>query len=323
MEQKTMATLEVLKKEGNDFIVKVPGKEEPVKIEDTFAEMFPMWAGRILITAANEKWAKIAANTAAGFASSIIMSPAEASLEGMVPASETPDGRPGAIIQIYHSSRGDLKAQMATRISQCIMTCPTTAVFDGLPKAKRRVNIGRSLRLFGDGFQKSDEVAGRKVWRIPVMEGEFVIENDFGIMKAVAGGAILLLAKDWQTGLKAAEDAVEAIGKVRGAIMPFPGRVCRAGSKVGSINYKLPASTNHLYCPTLKKLVPETKLSENVNSVYEIVINTLNLKVMKAAFEAGLKSAIAAEGIVKITAPNYGGKLGPFKAELKEVLKLE
>ena len=144
-----MATLEVVKKDGNDFVVKVPGNPEPVKIEDTFAEMFPMWAGRILITAATEKWALIAAKTATGFASSIIMSPAEASVEGMVSAKETPDGRPGAIIQIYHSSRGGLKGQIAARIGQCIMTCPTTAVFDALPKAKRRVKIGRSLRVFG------------------------------------------------------------------------------------------------------------------------------------------------------------------------------
>ena len=319
-----MATLEVIKKDGNDFIVKVPGNPAPVKIEDTFAEMFPMWAGRMLITAANEKWALIAAKTATGFASSIIMSPAEASVEGMVSAKETPDGRPGAIIQIYHSSRGGLKGQMAARIGQCIMTCPTTAVFDALPKAKRRVKIGRSLRVFGDGFQKSDEIAGRKVWRIPVMEGEFVIENDFGVMKAIAGGALLILAKDQATGLKATEDAVEAIDKnVPGAVMTFPGGICRSGSKVGSMHYKLPASTNHLFCPTLKGQVADTKLSADVNSVYEIVINTLNLTVMKKALAEGIKAAIKVSGVVKITAPNYGGKLGPYKAELKEVLNLE
>ncbi|MCJ7721022.1 hypothetical protein MUO98_01250, partial [Candidatus Bathyarchaeota archaeon] len=134
-----MASLEVIKKEDTDFIVKVPGKQDPVRIEDTFAEMFPMWAGRILITAANEKWALIAARTASGFASSIIMSPAESSVEGLVSPKDTPDGRPGAIIQIYHSSRRDLKHQMSLRIGQCIMTCPTTAAFDALPKAKRRV----------------------------------------------------------------------------------------------------------------------------------------------------------------------------------------
>jgi formylmethanofuran--tetrahydromethanopterin N-formyltransferase len=286
--------------------------------------MFPMWAGRVLITAANEKWALIAARTAAGFASSIIMSPAEAAVETLVSPKETPDGRPGAIIQIYHSSRGALKHQMSLRIGQCIMTCPTTAAFDGLPKAKRRVKIGRSLRLFGDGFQKKGEVAGRKVWRIPVMEGEFIVEDNFGIMRAVASGNMLILAKDWKTALKASEDAKEAISKnIRGAIMPFPGGLCRAGSKVGSLNYKLPASTNHPYCPTIRKLVPDSKLPDNVGSVYEIVINGLNQKTVKKAMCVGIMAAIKVPGVVKITAGNYGGKLGPYQAVLKEVLNLE
>jgi formylmethanofuran--tetrahydromethanopterin N-formyltransferase len=319
-----MSKLEVLKKEGNDFIVKVPGRKDPVKIEDTFAEMFPLWAGRILITAANEKWALIAARTASGFASSIIMSPAEASVETLVGPEETPDGRPGAIIQIYQGSRGALKNQMSLRIGQCVMTCPTTAVFDALPKAKRRVSIGRGLRYFGDGFQKESEVGGRKVWRIPVMEGEFVVEDEFGIMRAVASGNMLILAKDWESALKASEDAKEAISKnVRGAIMPFPGGLCRAGSKVGSLKYKLPASTNHKYCPTLRTLVPDSEVPEGVGSVYEIVINGLNQKVVKKAMGIGIKAAIKVPGVVKITAGNYGGKLGPYRGDLKEVLELE
>ncbi len=294
------------------------------EIENTYAEMFPMWAGRILITAANEKWALIAARTAAGFASSIIMSPAEAAVETLISPEETPDGRPGAIIQIYHNSRKNLKNQMSLRIGQCIMTCPTTAAFDGLPKAKRRVKVGRSLRLFGDGFQKKDKVAGRKVWRIPVMEGEFMVEDDFGIMRAVASGNMLILAKDLKTALKATEDAKDAISQnIRGAIMPFPGGLCRAGSKVGSLKYKLPASTNHQYCPTLRKLVPDSKLPDNVGSVYEIVINGLNQNVVKKAMAEGIKAAVKIPGVVKITAGNYGGKLGPYQAILKEVLNLE
>lgn len=314
-----MTKLKVVKKDERGYIL-----ENGTIIEDTFAEMFPMWAGRILITAANEKWALIAARTAAGFASSIIMSPAEAAVETLVSPKETPDGRPGAIIQIYHSSRGELKHQMSLRIGQCIMTCPTTAAFDGLPKAKRRVKIGRSLRLFGDGFQKKGKVAGRKVWRIPVMEGEFMVEDDFGIMRAVASGNMLILAKDWKTALKAAEDAKEAISKkVRGVIMPFPGGLCRAGSKVGSLNYKLPASTSHQYCPTIRTLVSDSKVPDNVGSVYEIVINGLNQKVVKKAMGEGITAAIKVPGVVKITAGNYGGKLGPYQAVLKEVLNLE
>jgi formylmethanofuran--tetrahydromethanopterin N-formyltransferase len=319
------SSLEVIGKDENgDFIVKNKETGNVCTIEDTYAEMFPMWAGRIMITGANEKWALIAARTATGFASSIIMSPAEAALESTVSPKETPDGRPGAIIQIYHTTRGGLKAQMSLRIGQCVMTCPTTAAFDALPKAKRRLKVGRSLRLFGDGFQKKDDVAGRKVWRIPVMEGEFMVEDNFGAMKAVASGNMLILAKNWKAGLKASEDAKEAISqKVRGVIMPFPGGICRAGSKVGSVNYKLPASTNHPFCPTVKKLVPDTKVPDKVDSVYEIVINGLNQKVVKKAMAEGIKAAVKVPGVVKITAGNYGGKLGPFHAYLKDVLKLE
>jgi formylmethanofuran--tetrahydromethanopterin N-formyltransferase len=309
---------------ANEFLVKEHKSGNIVRIEDTFAEMFPMWAGRVLITAANEKWALIAARTAAGFASSIIMSPAEAAVEYIVPPEETPDGRPGVIIQIYHNSRNALKHQMSLRIGQCIMTCPTTAAFDALPKAKRRVKIGRSLRLFGDGFQKSDQVSGRKVWRIPVMEGEFIVEDTFGIMKAVASGNMLILAKDWQSALKSAEEAKDAITEnVHGVIMPFPGGLCRAGSKVGSLKYKLPASTSHQYCPTIKKLVPDSKVPDDVNSIYEIVINGLNQRVVKTAMDVGIRAAIKIPGVKKITAGNYDGKLGPFKAQLKEVLRLE
>lgn len=319
-----MAKLEVVKKEGNDFVVKVPGREDTVKIEDTFAEMFPLWASRILITAANEKWALIAARTASGFASSIIMSPAEASVETLVSPDKTPDGRPGVIIEIYQSTRRALKQQMGARIGQCVMTCPTTAVFDALPKAARRVQVGRSLRIFGDGFQKEGEVGGRKVWRIPVMEGEFIIEDDFGIMRGVASGNMIILAKDWQAALKSAEAAKDAISaNVRGAIMPFPGGLCRSGSKVGSMKYKLPASTNHQYCPTLKNEIPDSLLPDDVNSVSEIVINALNQKTAKEAMCVGIMAALKVPGVVKITAGNYGGKLGPFKAELKEVLGLE
>jgi formylmethanofuran--tetrahydromethanopterin N-formyltransferase len=319
------SSLEVIKKDENgDFVVKDNETGNICTLEDTFAEMFPMWAGRILITAASEKWALIAAQTATGFASSIIMSPAEAALEGIVSPKETPDGRIGAIIQIYHTNRGSLKAQMSLRIGQSVMTCPTTAAFDALPKAKRRLKVGRSLRLFGDGFQKSDKVAGRKVWRIPIMEGEFIVEDNFGAMKAVASGNIIILAKDWKASLKASEDAKEAISKnVRGVIMPFPGGICGSGSKVGSVNYKLLASTNHPYCPTVKKLVPETKVPGNVESVYEIVINGLNQKVVKNAMAEGIKAAVKVPGVVKITAGNYGGKLGPFRAYLKEILELE
>jgi len=295
-----------------------------VEIEDTFAEMFSMWAGRILITADTEKWALTAAQTATGFAASIIMSPAEAGIEGTVSPDKTPDGRPGALIQIYHRSRRDLKTQMILRIGQCIMTCPTTAAFDGLPKAKRRLKVGRSLRLFGDGFQRKDEMYGRKVWRIPVMEGEFIVEDRFGAMRAVAGGNLLIMAENWKAGLQAAEAAVNAINeRSQFVVLPFPGGVCRAGSKAGSLKYKLKASTFHSYCPKLKTLVSDSKVPENVNAIYEIVINGLDLDAVKKAMSEGIKAVVKVPGIAKISAGNYGGKLGPFKAYLKEALELK
>jgi formylmethanofuran--tetrahydromethanopterin N-formyltransferase len=252
------------------------------------------------------------------------MSPAEAGIEGMVPPDKTPDGRVGTLIQIYHTTRMSLKAQMSLRIGQCIMTCPTTAAFNALPEAKRKLKVGRSLRLFGDGFQKKDVVAERKVWRIPVMEGEFVVEDSFGAIMAVASGNFLILAESRKAGLQAAEEAVKAISqKAQGVIMPFPGGICRSGSKIGSMKYKLAASTNHPFCPRLKKIVQDSQVPDNVDSVYEIVINGLNSKVVKGAMAEGIRAAVKVSGVTKISAGNFGGKLGPFQAYLKEVLELK
>ena len=304
------------------FIVKSP-MGHILQISDTFAEMFSMWIGRVLITADNEKWALTAARVATGFASSIIMSPAEAGIEGIVSAEKTPDKRVGVLVQFFHRTRPDLKAQMILRIGQCVMTCPTTAAFDALPDTKRRLKVGRSIRLFGDGYQRRDTVADRKVWRIPVMEGEFIIEDLFGAAKAIAGGNFLILAENRNAGLKAAENAVDAIyGKVEGVVMPFPGGVCRAGSKAGSQKYKLAASTNHPYCPRLRKLVPDSKVPEGVHCVYEVVINGLSIEAVKKAMGEGVKAAVKVPGVVMISAGNYGGKLGPYQAFLREVLEL-
>lgn len=291
------------------------------EIDNTFAEMFPMWAGRVLITAENERWALTAARTATGFATSIIMSPAEAGVECAVSVDKTPDGRPGVVIEIYHRSRFDLKSQMILRIGQCVMTCPTTAAFDALPEAKRRLKVGRSLRYFGDGFQKRDTLFELKVWRIPVMESEFVVEDRFGAVNAIGGGNFLIMAEDQRAGLRAAEEAVNAIGRLNEkVVLPFPGGVCRSGSKAGSLKYKLKASTFHQYCPRLKKIVPDSKVPDAVNAVYEIVIDGLTLDAIKRVMGEGVRAAVKIPGVVRISAGNYGGKLGPFRADLKEVL---
>ena len=294
-----------------------------VRIADTFAEMFPMWVGRVLITADTEKWALTAANTATGLATSVIMSPAEAGIETTISSDKTPDNRPGVLIQIYNRNRFELMGQMILRIGQCVMTCPTTAAFDALPEAKRKIKVGRSIRLFGDGFQRKRLVGERKVWKIPVMEGDFIVEDKFGAVEAIAGGNFLILAKDEVSGLQGAEEAVEAIKKTgTEVILPFPGGICRSGSKAGSLKYKLKASTNHPFCPKLRTLVTDTQVPEGVECVYEIVINGLTLEAVKKAMNAGVKAAANVQGVVEITAGNYGGKLGPYKAFLKETLDL-
>jgi formylmethanofuran--tetrahydromethanopterin N-formyltransferase len=295
------------------------------EIEDTFAEAFPMVAARILITAENEKWAMNSAKAATGFASSIIMSPAEAGAEGLVVSPEkTPDGRPGVHIQIYHRTRTELKMQMITRIGQCVLTCPTTAAFDGMPDAKRRLKVGGAVRMFGDGYEKKDILGDRKIWRIPVMEGEFVIQRDgFGVRRCVAGGNFIILADSQKAGLKAAEDAVQAMNKLEGVVLTFPGGICRSGSKVGSLKYKLPASTNHLFCPALRETVSGSLVPEGVKSVYELVFNGLTFNVVKQATADGIRAAAVIPGVRKITAVNFGGKLGPYQIKLKEALAMK
>lgn len=294
----------------------------PPTIEETFAEAFPMFVGRVLITAENEKWAVTAAKTATGFGSSIIMSPAEAGMEGpMIPPESTPDHRPGVMIQIYQRTPRDLKRQMILRIAQCVLTCPTTSAFDGLRKAKNRIQAGRAIRLFGDGYEKQDRLGDRVVWRIPVMEGDFVIEDSFGARKGIGGGNFIIMADSPSNGLKAAENAVEAISRIKGVIVPFPGGVCRSGSKVGSAKYKQPASTNHQFCPSLVGSVQDSKLPEGVKSVYEIIINGLNLESVTKAMGAGIRAAIDTAGVVRVSAVNFGGKLGPYHIDLKEALR--
>ena len=301
------------------FTVKSPAGNT-LQIQDTFAEMFPLWVSRILITAENEKWAQIAANVTTGFATSVIMAPAEAAMERSVPSDQTPDKRPGAFVQIYNRDRFSLKHQLMERIGQCVMTCPTTSAFNGL-LGKRVLRVGSSLRYFGDGFQKKTMVADRKCWKIPVMEGNFIVEDGFGAMEGVAGGNFMIFAENQPAGLKAAEAAADAIrARAPDVIMPFPGGVCRSGSKAGSLKYKMKASTNHPYCPTLRTLVPDSVVPENVNCVYEIVMNGLSLDAVKNGMKQGVLAAATVPGVVKISSGNYGGKLGPFKAFLKDAI---
>jgi len=313
-----------MEKSEQSFVIVQPGKElslgeKPILV-NTFTEMFPMWVSRIFITAVNEKWARRVGATVTGFATSIIGSPAEAGIEATVPPRETPDGRPGVLVQIYHTDRILLKAQLLARLSQCVLTCPTTAAFDALPDARRRAKVGKSLSAFGDGFQAQESLGARKIWRIPVMEGEFLVEEGFGVKRAIAGGMFLILAQDSSSGLAAAERAIDAISQVPEVVTPFPGGICRSGSKVGSTKGKLPASTNQLFCPTLREKAEGSQVPPQVGSVYEIVINGLSIERIKEALASGIRASITSPGVRMITSANYGGKLGRFQLYLADAL---
>jgi formylmethanofuran--tetrahydromethanopterin N-formyltransferase len=287
-----------------------------VEIEDTYAEAFGMWGGRVLITAISHHWAREAALQMTGFATSIIACGCEAGIE--MEADDTPDGRPGVSVLVFARTKELLVSQLISRIGQCVLTCPTTACFNGLP-AQEQVSVGGRLRFFGDGFQSSKVAGGRRYWRIPVMEGEFLVEEKFGVQRSVGGGNILILGKDQHATLHAAELAAAAMRRVPGIVLPFPGGLVRSGSKVGSRYKFLGASTNIAFCPTLRGQV-DSALPEEVNSVLEIVIDGLDLPSVEAATRVGIRAACV-PGIHRIAAGNYGGKLGQYKIYLQKVLQ--
>ena len=288
-------------------------------IEDTFAEAFTMRVARLIITARSPRWVREAALKLTGFATSVIGCKCEAGIERELAPTETPDGRPGASVLFMVMAKEDLPKRLIERVGQTVLTCPTTACFDGLPDAPDRVAVGSSLRYFGDGFQASKVVAGERYWRIPVMEGEFLVQEKFGMVKGVGGGNFLILARSADAALAAAEAAVDAMAGMPGIILPFPGGVVRSGSKVGSRRSKtMIASTNDAFCPTLRA-VTESALPESVNSVLEIVINGVDAPSIARGMRTGIDAACRA-GVVAISAGNYGGKLGPHHFRLREIM---
>jgi len=303
-------------------------KHNGVDIEDTFAEGFGMWGSRIIITAASERWATTAAGSMTGFATSVIACDCEAGVESSVAPDSTPDGRPGVAIMVYGFSKGKLSASMLNRMGQCVLTCPSTAVFNGLPEeeADEMLDIGKSLRFFGDGYQVKMRMGDgwhqrRRFWRIPVMEGEFLVEEKMGAKKAVAGGNFLVMGETQDAVLRAAEASIDAIHTVPGVVTPFPGGLCRSGSKVGSTYKFLKASTNTPFCPTIKNSVKGSKVPPGANSVIEVVINGLNEASVKKAMGVGVDAATRVPGVTWITAVNFDGKLGKFKMGLRDSLE--
>ncbi len=289
-----------------------------VKISNGFAEAFDMRATRLIVTAPTLKWAEIAAENFCGFATSVIACGCEAGIEGE--ALETPDSRPGVAVSLFARSSKEVARQAVTRAGQCIMTSPGSALFDGLQEG-RSFNLGGALRYFGDGYQLSKAIDGRRYWRVPVMDGEFVCEHQAFVVDAIAGGNFLIIGDDHARALKAAEKAVEAIKKRRlRVIMPFPGGMVRSGSKVGSKYPKLGASTNHRFCPTLKGIT-DSYLPLPAQAVIEIVINGFTRGEIAEAMKSGIRACSRIKGVLAVDAGSYGGKLGRHHFKLREILK--
>jgi formylmethanofuran--tetrahydromethanopterin N-formyltransferase len=298
-------------------------KINQTEIVDTYAEAFKMWAARILITAASAEWALEAARSATGFATSIIGCKCEAGLEAALGPEATPDGRPGASVLLFATDAEGLGKRLVERVGQCVMTCPTTACFDGLrERARGQVGsavVGGQLRYFGDGYQISKQLGERRLWRIPVMEGEFLVDESFALQRAVGGGNLLILGADVASALGAAEAAVRAMRAVPEVILPFPGGIVRSGSKAGSRYTFLFASTNEAYCPTLRAFAPTSAVPEGVGAVFEIVIDGLTMEAVEEAMRQGMRAAADA-GALQISAGNYGGRLGQYQIHLHGLL---
>jgi formylmethanofuran--tetrahydromethanopterin N-formyltransferase len=290
------------------------------EIEDTYAEAFRSLYAEVLITARDRQWLDHAVNAATGNASSTIMCDCEAGLDRYIgpggdDPSPTPDGRPGAVVQ-FHVPRfrkdriEALEESLLVRISQNVLTCPTASCFN-LLDTEPYFRLGRKLAFFGDGHQYRDERWGRKVWVVPILGGEFIIDRPFGYRDGLMGGNLWLMGRELDAALLAAERGVAAVRKCKGVIMPFPGGIAASGSKAGS-RYKFSvASTYEAFCPTLAaKLGAASKVPEGVGSIMEIIMNGHDLAAISEATQAAIAAAIETPGLVKISAGNYGGRLG-------------
>lgn len=293
-----------------------------VRVDDSFAEAFDMRGTALLLTAPTPRWAAIAAASMSGFATSIIACGVEAAVDAEIAPEATPDGRPGVRVLLFAGSTGELQRQLTARVGQCVLTSPGSACYAALA-GEEPLKLGDGLRYFGDGWQISKRLGERRFWRIPVMDGEFVIEGTTGLTKkAVGGGNLLLLGRSAEATLRAAEVVAEAVLATPGAIAPFPGGIVRAGSKVGSKYKALPASTNGAYCPTLRGAVP-TALDPDTESVLEVVIDGETNEAVAAAMRAGLAAVFALgpeRGAYRVSAGNYGGKLGRHHYHLRDLV---
>lgn len=288
------------------------------EIIDTFAEAFRLRFARLVVTAHDTSWLDAAIQSFCGYATSVIGCDAEVGVERFIAPDESPDGRPGASILAFGFTTDSLAEAVANRTGQCLLTCPTTAVFDGLSQSEERIPLGQRIRFFGDGFEKTKVFDERRYWRVPVMDGEFLVEETCGVAKGVGGGNVVIQGISLEAALASAKRAVSTIAAVPGVITPFPGGVVRSGSKVGSRYAALKASSNDAFCPSLLGRVP-TQLHPDVVACLEIVIDGESEQVICEAMAAAIQAA-AGEGIPAISAGNYGGKLGKFQFYLHQIL---
>ena len=291
----------------------------PTEIDDTFAEAFTMVYSQLVVTAHDEHWLEAALNSFCGYGSSVIACDAEVGVCQRIDREHTDDGRIGAAVLVFGFSIESLSTAVTNRTGQCLMTCPTTAVFNGMPGAEQEIALGKHLRFFGDGFQKSKKLDRRRFWRVPVMDGEFVVEDVVGVRKGVAGGNFIVQSIDRDAGLAAVRRAIEKIKSLPGVITPFPGGVARSGSKVGSRYKALKASTSDPFCPTLRGRV-QSKVHPDANCAYEIVIDGVDREHVESAMVSGILASCG-EGVVAIGAGNYGGKLGKHHFQLREMME--
>lgn len=297
-----------------------------VEIEDTFCEAFGAAFSRILVTAKNEKWLKIAANVTTGYGTSTIHCDAEAGVDMLVSPDQTPDNRLGVVLMFFKNKTEEMSKVVMNRIGQCVFTCPTTACFDALevslnPEKEFEIKLGANLKFFGDGFQ--EKIEGKfpfEAWAIPVMEGEFIVQSIAKVGKGIAGGNFLIIGKDQDSTLEAAQKAIEAVKDLPNVITPFPGGIVRSGSKVGSKYSFLNASTNEPLCPTLRGKIDNSLLREGDKCVYEIIFDGATEEAIKTAMKVGIHAAVKIPGVNRISAGNYGGNLGKFQYNLHEIL---
>jgi formylmethanofuran--tetrahydromethanopterin N-formyltransferase len=290
------------------------------EVEDTFAEAFRGIYAEVLITARDRRWLDHAVHAVTGNASSTILCDCEAGLDRYIgpggdETTPTPDGRPGAVLQ-FHVPRfrkereKALERSLLVRISQNVLTCPTTACFN-LSDGEGHFSLGRKLAYFGDGFQYRDERFGRRVWVVPIMAGEFVIDRRFGWRDGLMGGNLWFMGRDLDAALFAAQRAEEAVRSVPGVITPFPGGVAASGSKAGS-RYKFTvASTYEAFCPTLRgRLGDKSRVPEGIGAIVEIIINGQDLATIERATQAAIAASVETPGLMRLSAGNYGGRLG-------------